>query len=978
MTPCPPDDVLGALVQRVLPDAESEVVRTHIDECEMCAQAMIAAVRGRAIDTGAAPTLALGTPNMSPRIKLSEPPRVGSKIGRYELRALLGAGGMGHVYEAYDGELDRAIALKVLRPELAVAQALADRLLRESRLMAKVVHPSVITVYDVGREGDTVFIAMELIRGETLGAYVRREKRDWRTIIELFERAGAGLAAAHRAGIVHRDFKPDNVLVEVTADHVTRVVVTDFGIARATSMVDDVDASVIVRGSDPRMTATGAAMGTPAYMAPEQLGGAAVDLRADVFAFAVSIWEALFEARPFPGDTVEDIRVSMMKTLRAPFGLVPRGLVRVIERGLAIDPRDRWQDMTTFVRELTKLRLRRRHVRIAAGIARLVALGSTAAVLIARPAIDDPCSHAKLEYDEKALASAIDDAKVRDTVVKAVATNVRAWRETHRSTCKADRRPAQSSTTTACLEARKIELTGYVADVIADHGTFALQYGGVLGDPTKCAAPPQSLLTAKIPADPVVRRQVTALRYRGFAAEVLRDKADFKTALAEAQKLVVDTEHAWPLVHAEALYFLGTVQSLGGDSKAAIPVLRKAAAIAETAHHDYIAANCWIQLVISSTFDEGTPERGLEYATYAKAAIDRLGQPHLLMTMYEYARGTTLVELDRIDEAEQALRHSVELAEKYVPDQLPQSIQGLGYLYEQQGRFREAVDAYRRALEKLPNTGSGVMSGMIVFRQRLAINLSLLGQLEEAEAESRRAVELAEQALPPEHSDHAEARANLAQVLHTAGKLDEALTETRRALVQIAKVKGDRNERYGEVLQLEGTILSDLERYSEAVPKFERACDIIAFQSGEKASPLAQCYLSECVALSGLGKNKEALALIEKALPILSRAFGEPHPEVANAFVTRGALHAELGHHAAAIADLEHAIEIFSKAQIESGHLAGAEWALAKELWHSDPPRARALLEKALKHFDTATGGWAQTRADAAEWLATNGKPKRH
>src|SRR5215216_4802855 len=155
MTPCPPDDVLGALVQRVLPDAETEVVRSHLDECQLCAQAVIAAVRGRAFDTAAAPTLAVGTPSLTP-LKHSEPARIGSKIGRYELRALLGAGGMGHVYEAYDAELDRAIALKVLRPELAVAQALTDRLLRESRLMAKVVHPSVITVHDVGREGDTV------------------------------------------------------------------------------------------------------------------------------------------------------------------------------------------------------------------------------------------------------------------------------------------------------------------------------------------------------------------------------------------------------------------------------------------------------------------------------------------------------------------------------------------------------------------------------------------------------------------------------------------------------------------------------------------------------------------------------------------------------------------------------------------------------------------------------------------------------
>ena len=158
----------------------------------------------------------------------------GTRIGRYEVRALLGAGGMGQVYDAYDRELERSIALKVLRPELAAnAAAFAERLVRESRLMAKVVHPSVVTVYDVGNDGDAVFIAMELIRGETLASYVARTTPGWRELVALFARrsGSTGLAATHAAGIVHRDFKPDNVLVRRRRRR--RVIVTDFGIARA-------------------------------------------------------------------------------------------------------------------------------------------------------------------------------------------------------------------------------------------------------------------------------------------------------------------------------------------------------------------------------------------------------------------------------------------------------------------------------------------------------------------------------------------------------------------------------------------------------------------------------------------------------------------------------------------------------------------------------------------------------------------------
>ena len=136
---------------------------------------------------------------------------VGTRIGRYEVRGLLGAGGMGAVYDAYDADLDRAVALKVLRAELGDVPGFADRLVHESRLTAKVAHASVIAVYDAGREGDTVFIAMELIRGGTLTAWLAANRLDWRAIVVLFERAGDGLAAAHKASIVHRDFKPDSM-----------------------------------------------------------------------------------------------------------------------------------------------------------------------------------------------------------------------------------------------------------------------------------------------------------------------------------------------------------------------------------------------------------------------------------------------------------------------------------------------------------------------------------------------------------------------------------------------------------------------------------------------------------------------------------------------------------------------------------------------------------------------------------------------
>jgi tetratricopeptide (TPR) repeat protein len=983
MTPCPTDDTLGAMLQHALDRDETERVGSHLDQCVACQQIVIAAVRG---GLATPPPTAIGTPSLSPLVA-GEPGRseIGSRIGRYEVRTLLGAGGMGHVYEAYDAELDRAIALKVLRPELAgVAAVLAERLLRESRIMAKVVHPSVITVHDVGREGDAVFIAMELHRGETLGAYVARARPPWREIVSLFERAGDGLAAAHDAGVVHRDFKPDNVLIELEGTRVKRVVVTDFGIARVTASLDDLTPTP---GSSPRnvrLTATGSAIGTPAYMAPEQLAGKLVDKRADVFAFSVSLWEALFGQRPFPGNTVDEIRARMKQGPVALHGDVPRRLVRVVERGLAIDPDERWPDMRSMWAALRPIRARRRRSAIAAGAAGLVGIGVAGALLLARHAPDDRCAPGldaiSRTYDPGrsviVRAALARDPGTSTAVLAKLDAMAAAWRTTHIATCHVDREPAQPPTTTACLDARRLELDAYIDDVITDGPRYARTLGGILGEPVRCATPAPGLLSARVPEDRALRRKVTAIRYRAFDAEDARDRADFTGALASAVTIVADAAPVWPPLHAEALYLLGTIQSQGGNNQVAVKALREAAAVADAAHADYIAANVWLQLATSVTFDNGDPVHGLEYVGYAEAANNRLGRPGDVTTMVEYVKGATLVEADRSAEGEVALRHAVELAEANTPELIPQAIQGLGYLYEDQGRTVEAVEAYREALARLPKTGPGVPSAAVIFRGRLAQNLSLLGKSTEAEAVAREGAEIADRTLGRDNLDRVVAHVNLAQVLEESGQLDKALVEIQGARRDIARLQSDRSERYGEVLGLEASILVDLDRVTEAETLFARACDVIAFQAGDGSSQEAECWMNESEALFRIGRSAEVVALMDKALPALVKTYGEDHPQVANALVTRGAAHHRLGHHVAATADLEKSIAMFAKVPIEGGHLAGAEWALAKELWRRDPTRAHALIETALKRFDTASVTWSRTRADAAEWLATDGNPK--
>ncbi|HEY6174361.1 MAG TPA: serine/threonine-protein kinase, partial [Kofleriaceae bacterium] len=201
---------------------------------------------------------------------------IGGRLGRYRIDDVIGAGGRGIVLAARDPELARSIALKVLRRDDAVSQS---ELLIEGQAMARLRHPNVVSVYDVGVASDRVFIAMELVVGVTLRAWQSRA-RPWRAVVETYLAAGRGLAAAHAAAVVHADFKPDNVLVGEDGS----VRVADFGLA-----------SVV------RASGRGRIVGTPAYMAPEQHAGAAVGPEADQFAFATALWEALAGSRPFGG-----------------------------------------------------------------------------------------------------------------------------------------------------------------------------------------------------------------------------------------------------------------------------------------------------------------------------------------------------------------------------------------------------------------------------------------------------------------------------------------------------------------------------------------------------------------------------------------------------------------------------------------------------------------------------------------------------
>src|SRR5712692_389758 len=332
------DFVAGRLEARALAEVEH-----HVDECDTCRETLVALARATAPDRGegTGPAPAAG----------------GARIGRFEILETIGAGGMGVVYAAHDPHLGRRVALKLLRPGTAPASP-GDpraRILREARAMARLAHPQVVAIYDVGLHEDQVFVVMEMVEGGTLREWLARERRSWREVLGVLLEAGRGLAAAHAAGLVHRDFKPDNVLVGRDG----RARVTDFGLARLGEGEEGLTPAprAATETAPAKLTASGLVAGSPAYMSPEAAHGDAVDERSDVFSFCVTAWEALYGDLPFAGETLQELSLAAERgEVRPPpaRSRAPKALREVLLRGLKARREDRFATMQELLTALQK------------------------------------------------------------------------------------------------------------------------------------------------------------------------------------------------------------------------------------------------------------------------------------------------------------------------------------------------------------------------------------------------------------------------------------------------------------------------------------------------------------------------------------------------------------------------------------------------------------------------------------------------
>ena len=577
---------------------------------------------------------------------------LGTTLGRYRLERSIGEGGMGVVHAAFDPDLERRVALKVLRSAGGSDEA-RQRLLREARAMARLTHPNVVTVHEVGSASGRDYVAMELVEGETLADWLRSQKREPADILAAFLAAGRGLAAAHAAGLVHRDFKPHNVLRRKDG----RICVTDFGLARGVDAGTGLEATVrLGKDATPSentpsplsgLTATGSVLGTPAYMAPEQWTGGTVGPAADQFAFCVALWEALTGERPFRGATVEALKAEVQK---GPADLdaskLPRELRAVLRRGLDPDPARRWPSMDALLAAIAPSHRGRKIAMVAAGFA--VVAAATAFTMfhhgtVAGPTCEPPARALADVWPEDAgkVLAAAGRSDLRD----AFQHDVDAWQAERDHACTLP--PEHRAAELACLD-------GVLARLDAVHRAAEKVTGDVpadavlelLVDPKVCgvAVPPR--LTVTSDADTVAALALTI--------DALRDK-DARTAKADDAAALAGKPGIAPCARA---YALRAELELLDDIPKGKAVSSDAITAAEACGDDRVRAEVLIE---DAPLQYEQPEigpRGRAALEKAKAAVDRVSQADLVARIDE-ERAEILAGEHRWDEAFAAADHAI-------------------------------------------------------------------------------------------------------------------------------------------------------------------------------------------------------------------------------------------------------------------------------------------------------------------------------
>jgi serine/threonine protein kinase len=797
---------------------------------------------------------------------------------------------MGEVYAAYDPDLDRKVAIKLLRVGRASAGEGRIRLMREAQAIAKLSHPNVVTVYDVGTYQNDVFIAMQFVDGHTIGYWMHAEPRDWPEVLRVFAEAGRGLAAAHEKDLVHRDFKPDNVMIGLDGS----VRVMDFGLARGVLERDENRAGAAVaplaglaeamvareldpdleltRAVDPRtvvidstrlsassetlnvrITQTGAMLGTPAYMAPEQFRGLPIDARADQFSFCVALYETLYGERPFAGRTFNELMESVLRSevLPPPADTrVPSWVRNVVLRGLARNPDDRWPSMKALLEALEKVGTGAPRRRFAAAAAEKLAGVWEAPSDLDAPSTVETETETKAEIraaflatDKKYAAAAFEKASL------ILDRYARSWSDMYIDACEAAHVRGEQSIETLELRLAALEecldglraLSSVFRSANGDVVENAVGAANALGKVDRCADVELLRAVVKPPADPATRAEVDRLRTELVGVRVLGSVGHLSEGLKLIGPLAEDARKTGygPLV-AEALCELGNLHIERRDTLAAAVAFEEAVWTAELSRHDTVTATATTQLVYAVGAAQLRFDAGDIWARYAETILRRMdGQEHL-WGWFLNNRG--------------AMRHG-------------------------QGRLEEAVEDTRRAVAAKEKAYGLDSAEVGLSLGNVAMYLEQLGDVSTAVDTMARALGIVEGCLGPDHPRTALILSNYAEILNRLGRHEEGARMSARSLAILESESAPDGVILSYPLTALGMARLGCGDAARALPILQRAA-AIRDGSERQAALLGEVHFGLALALAGTGGD------LDRARTLALRARNEYLQDGPNPFTT--------------------------------------------------------------------------------------------
>ncbi|MEX1362771.1 MAG: serine/threonine-protein kinase [Nannocystaceae bacterium] len=882
--------------------------------------------------------------------------RVGQRFGRFEVVDVLGSGGMGTVFEAKDTTLDRPVALKLLHPD--VDAQFQQRLLREAKALAKVSHPNVVQIFEAGLVDERAFIAMELVRGQDLAQWQMRT-RPWRECVDVYLQAARGLAAAHAQGLLHRDFKPGNCIL----DERDRVRVLDFGLARAldrgpAAATEEAWSDDAVRTADGRMK-PGTIKGTLGYMSLEQLWRQPLDAHSDQFSLCVSLFETIYGRRPFSGASLDDLVDAMVENrIDLPPGsaaLAPRRLRAALERGLRAKASERFGTMDELIAELESLRVTRRR-RAWWGGAAVLSIAVAGAGLWASSSPDpaaacedlgDAWTPQRHEWVADGLASV--DPELASVVPGELEIYAQRWTRARRATCAAERSaqtdPTALATRRQCLdEARDAldELGRLLAE--SEPELAAASAGKIrrLPAPEACEQPERFAPHRPLPDDPEQAELARTLRVEGRRAELQHQAGRASEALDRLDRAIVQAQSLdfGPVLAELELLRGSALVELGRYDDAKIQLEQ---AYARAVEHRFVVvelrAASALAYLVGDLLDQH--EAGLKWGLSAKAIAQ---QPWV----------------------DPPLRHF--------------AIEIVGNIYYEQGRYAQALEHYRQsfAAREADDPQDPMLT---VTSSNIGLVLLAQGRYEDALPVLYEVLQHRIDEHGPLHASVAHSALTLGIAQHRLGQLGQAQRSYEQSIIIAEAVLPYAHPQRILILVELGRLQLDLADPGRALDSYERGLDIAMAVLGPNSVPVAECWLGLGRVLAAQGQLGAAQRHAERGVRILELQLGAEHVELGGALVTLGQIESRVDSQLVAQArardHLERAVEILERSEGPPARLADARFALGQflALRPEEQQTAVQLVRAAARGFE-ALGEVGEDRAAAArQWLADSSAP---